>query len=144
MENCPNSVSSRQSLSEWAYKRNLWDGFYLRLFVVALVFNIFMYFIMKRRKNMVLIFYILVMTIYNLCMLGFGFQLFWPNSPAFQNHVLPCFSCVSVILLVQFCIWFSDIERLNPISYRIFYVARLVWRFNLERNPLFWIKPARI
>ncbi|MFA7273593.1 MAG: 7TM diverse intracellular signaling domain-containing protein [Crocinitomicaceae bacterium] len=126
---CKMTLYGQNRLDSREYKRNVLAGFYLGLFVVVLIFNVFLFFIMRGRKNLVLIFYILSMLIYNLGFSGYGFQLFWPNSPSFQNHVMPWFGCVSVILLVQFCIWFFDVQRLNRISFRIFTVSRYLLLF---------------
>ena len=88
------TLFSQEKLRDRSYKRNLLAGVFLGLFLVTLIFNVFMYFMMKGRKNLILIFYIFSMLIYNMGMSGYGFQFVWPSAVNFQNHVLHVFGSI--------------------------------------------------
>jgi two-component system, NtrC family, sensor kinase len=106
----PIAISSKSRFIEDSKYHYLFWGIYVGFMILALIYNLFIYLSVRERSYLYYILYILSSAVFYLGLSGFGFWLFWSDSPAF-NPMIPVFVSFSNCVCILFTFDFLQITK---------------------------------
>jgi 7TMR-DISM extracellular 2/7TM diverse intracellular signalling len=86
-------------------------GTYFGIILFVLLFNLFIYLILKERSNLYYVQYNVNLMLLQLCLTGYSFQFIWPNSPYLANVTNPFFASIAVFALLKFSQNFLELKN---------------------------------
>lgn len=115
-EQCPVPVKvlSNEALQSDLVTDQLAFGVYYGLLIFTLLFNIFMFIIMRERENFFYTFYIAFFLLLQASLNGHAFMFLWPDSVRWANHGNPVFASFAVFFLLKFVQTFLNVPILLP------------------------------
>jgi signal transduction histidine kinase len=86
-----------------ASSRNVLQGMYYGLMLVMLLYNLFIYFLLKDASYLYYVAYIFLMGVFNASVTGYGFQFLWPEWPVVNAYedLFSAFVCIAGILFTM-------------------------------------------
>jgi len=126
----PLAVGSAQALAQRDGEDQLVRGSYFGIILFVLLFNLFVYFIVKEKSTLYYIYYNFFLLMLQLSLGGYAFQYLWPGSPFMANAATPLFASLGVFALVRFSQFFLDLQRFYPRFNKIFKYAGIALLFN--------------
>ncbi|MFN0032185.1 MAG: 7TM diverse intracellular signaling domain-containing protein [Flavobacteriales bacterium] len=95
-------------------------GSYFGLILFVLLFNLFVYIIIREKASLYYVHYNLFLLLLQLSLGGYAFQYLWPGSPYLANVANPFFATLSVFALMRFAQHFLELYQFFPRVNRIF------------------------
>ncbi len=108
-------------------KDRLLRGIYFGIVIFVLLFNLFIYVIIKERSTLYYVFYVFALLMLQLSLGGFAHRYFWPNSDYLTNIANPLFASLSIFALIRFVQLFLNLKNFYPKLNRVLHImAHLV------------------
>lgn len=95
-------------------KDRLLRGIYFGIIIFVLLFNLFLYVIIRERSSLFYVVYIFTLLMLQLSLGGFAYRYFWPESPYLANIANPFFASVSIFALIRFTQHFLQLREFFP------------------------------
>jgi serine phosphatase RsbU (regulator of sigma subunit) len=95
-------------------------GLYYGMMMVMLLYNLFIYTVLKERSYLFYILNILAIVFFQLVFNGVGFQYLWGGWPGFNSFNMPLFASLLTLASVNFAREFLDTQTKQPIVDKIF------------------------
>lgn len=114
------SYKTANQLTQDDYFHQFFFGIYFGILLFVLIFNTFMYVLIKDKTSKYYVLYILSLGILQLSLNGFSKEFFWPNSDYLTNHINPIFASLGVFFLLLFTYDFLKLNTLMPRIARVF------------------------
>lgn len=95
-------------------KDRLLRGIYFGIIIFVLLFNLFLYVIIRERSSLYYVVYIFTLLMLQLSPGGFAYRYFWPDSPYLANIANPFFASVSIFALIRFSQHFLQLREFYP------------------------------
>ena len=105
-------------------------GIYFGIIVFVLIFNLFLYVIIRDRSSLFYVIYIFALLMLQLSLSGFAFEYLWPSSSYFANIANPFFASLSIFALIRFTQTFLNLKKFYPQIHRLFHAAGAVVAVN--------------
>lgn len=116
----PLQLWTPEQLEDADLKDHLLLGTYFGIIVFVLLFNLFIYLILKEKSNLYYVQYNLNLLLLQLGLTGYAFQFVWPNSPYLANITNPFFASTAVFALLKFSQYFLELKTTFPKVDKIF------------------------
>jgi len=110
----PSEISSRDE------KDRLLRGIYFGIILFVLLFNLFLYLIIREKSSLYYVLYIFSLLILQVSLTGFGFRFLWPNSIYVANVANPFFASLSIFALIRFTQEFLNLKKFYPLINKAF------------------------
>jgi serine phosphatase RsbU (regulator of sigma subunit) len=114
------SYKTENQLTQDDYFHQFFFGIYFGILLFVLIFNTFMYVLIKDKTSKYYVLYILSLGVLQLSLNGFSKEFFWPSSDYLTNHINPIFASLGVFFLVLFTYNFLKLDSLMPRIARVF------------------------
>lgn len=92
----PDKFIQAENLSMWFF------GIYYGIMIVMLLYNLFIYSVLRERNYLLYIFNILAILLFQLAFNGIGFQFLWGNLPGFNHFNMPMAASLLIIAGIAF------------------------------------------
>ena len=89
-------------------------GFIYGAMGILVFYNIFVFFSVRKRAHLYLVFYVLTMGLFTLSTFGLGTQYFWPNAPWISKFSTPLSFSLSTFFFILFNRAFLDTRNRTP------------------------------
>ena len=123
-------------------KDRLLRGIYFGIILFVLLFNLFIYLIIKEKSTLWYVIYVFALLMLQLSLGGFAHRYFWPESTYLTNIANPLFASASIFALIKFTQQFLNLSEFFPRLNKVFSVmAHLVainMLLSLIYTPLFF------
>lgn len=126
----PLILSDAEALALHDGEDHLVRGSYFGIILFVLLFNLFVYFIVREKSTLFYVYYNFFLLLLQLSLSGYGFQYLWPGSPYFANASTPLFASLSVFALIRFSQYFLELEQYYPKYNRVFNYAGIALLVN--------------
>lgn len=110
----PLAVGTQSILAQRDGEDQLVRGSYFGIILFVLLFNLFVYFIVKEKSTLYYIYYNFFLLLLQLSLGGYAFQYLWPGSSYMANAATPLFASLSIFALARFSQLFLEIKRFYP------------------------------
>jgi len=104
----PSEISTRDE------KDRLLRGIYFGIILFVLLFNLFLYLIIREKSSLYYVLYIFSLLVLQISLTGFGFRFLWPNSIYVANVANPFFASLSIFALIRFTQEFLNLGKFYP------------------------------
>ena len=104
----PSEISTRDE------KDRLLRGIYFGIIIFVLLFNLFLYVIIREKSSLYYVLYIFSLLLLQISLTGFGFRFLWPNSIYVANVANPFFASLSIFALIRFTQSFLNLGKFYP------------------------------
>lgn len=118
------------NLKQYDLKDQLTLGSYFGIILFVLLFNLFLYFIIKEKLHLYYVLYNLNLLGLQFCLAGYGYQFFWPESSYLANVTNPFFASFAVWSLLKFSQYFLQLRNHFPRVNDLFQILGHVILFN--------------
>lgn len=95
-------------------KDRLLRGIYFGIILFVLLFNMFIYVIVKEKSSLYYVIYVFFLFMLQLSLGGFAFRYFWPESSYLANVANPFFASMSIFALIRFSQLFLQLKEFYP------------------------------
>lgn len=95
-------------------KDRLLRGIYFGIILFVLLFNLFIYLIIKEKATLYYVFYVGTLFFLQLSLGGFAHRYFWPDSVYLTNIANPLFASLSIFALIRFVQLFLNLKTFYP------------------------------
>jgi len=138
----PMLVWDEASLDHRDYDDMLIRGSYFGLVIFVLLFNLFVYFVIKEESSLYYLLYNLALLFLQFSLGGLAFKYLWPNSPYLANALNPFFASVAIYALLRFSQKFLNLAEYFPRLNRVFFYTAMLLLLNaflalVYKRPLF-------
>jgi signal transduction histidine kinase len=123
----PLYLGSEKQVMEAVRNENLIIGIYCGVILVMFFYNLFVYFSVKDKVYLYYVGYILIVGLVQLCLLGYTFQILWPNSPWLAHHSVYLLSAGSSLAIIEFIKVFLRTKEFTPWLHKGFYVLTIIY-----------------
>ncbi len=121
-------------------KDRLLRGIYFGIILFVLLFNSFIYIIIREKSSLWYVAYVFMLLMLQLSLSGFAFQYFWPNSVYLANVANPFFASFSILALIRFTQHFLNLQfhfpKLNKAFHAIAFLVATNILLSLVYTPL--------
>lgn len=108
-------------------KDRLLRGIYFGIILFVLLFNLFIYLIIRERSSLYYVAYVFFLLMLQLSLGGFAYRYFWPHSSYLANVANPFFASLSIFALIRFSQFFlqlgEHLPRLNKVYTAVAYIV---------------------
>lgn len=104
-------------LASHAQHQYLGQGLFFGIIFIMALYNLFVWFGERDPVYIFYVCYISMFAVFQLAMQGIGFQVFWPDTPAVNQFIIPFSICVFAAFISRFAIAFFDLKKTHPPSY---------------------------
>jgi serine phosphatase RsbU (regulator of sigma subunit) len=136
----PLILHSKSKVAVTDLKDQIIIGSYFGIIIFVILFNLFLYLIIKERSHIYYVLYNFNLLLLQVSLTGFGFQFLWPNSPYLANVTNPFFASVAVFSLLKFSQYFLQLKKFFPRVNRVFQITGIVVLINAVIS-LFNVQP---
>ena len=112
----PIALSAKDKYAEYDEQYHLFWGLYIGVILFAFIYNFFIYLVVREKRYLYYILYILFSLLFYLGLQGYNFQFLWPDYP-YLNYLLPVTICITNILIPLFTMDFLNITRRQKFDY---------------------------
>jgi len=116
----PISVWTPDALADRDHLDHMLRGSYFGIILFVLLFNLFVYTIVRERSTLYYVQYNFFLLLLQLSLGGYAFQYLWPEIPYLANIANPFFASVSIFFLIKFAQHFLDLKNFYPKANRVF------------------------
>ncbi len=116
----PLGLWTNTEISERDEKDRLLRGIYFGIILFVLLFNLFIYLIIKEKSTLYYVFYVFGLLMLQLSLGGFAHRYFWPESTYLANIANPLFASASIFALIRFTQLFLNLKTLFPKLNKVF------------------------
>lgn len=95
-------------------KDRLLRGIYFGIILFVLLFNLFIYLIIRERSSLYYVAYVFALMMLQLSLGGFAYRYFWPDSGYLANIANPFFASLSIFALIRFSQLFLQLPEFYP------------------------------
>ncbi|MBN2158202.1 MAG: SpoIIE family protein phosphatase [Spirochaetes bacterium] len=88
---------------------------YYGIVLVMIIYNLFVYFFVRRIEYLYYVFFILFFLIFIMTQNGTAFQFLWPSFPWWANYFIPISLCLLVINALLFADRFMIVKKISPL-----------------------------
>jgi hypothetical protein len=134
----PLTIWSAEAMALRDNEDQLARGSYFGLILFVLLFNLFVYFIIREKSSLYYVYYNFFLFMLQLSLGGYAFQYLWPGSPYLANIANPLFASLSVFALIRFSQYFLELGNHFPRVNRIYHYMGIVLLLNSALS-LIWI-----
>ncbi len=99
------------------------SAFYYGAVFIMLLYNLFLYFIIKEKAYIYYVIFHLFLLLSHLSSNGYTFTLFWPNSPEINSYFLPCVFMLANYYSIIFMLSFLNLQEY---SLRLYYFFKFL------------------
>lgn len=107
--------------------RMLFQGFYFGCVAIMVLYNLFIYFMVRDRSYLLYSTFIMALATLLAIDKGLAFQFFWPNSPDWNQTSYAFFIAAAAGMSVLFTVEFLSLKKNSPKFYRFFQYLFLTW-----------------
>lgn len=107
--------------------RMLFQGFYFGCVAIMVLYNLFIYFMVKDRSYLLYSTFMLALATLLAIDKGLTFQFVWPNSPQWNQTSFAFFIAVAAAMSVLFTIEFLSLKKNSPNFFRFFQYLFFTW-----------------
>lgn len=118
----PLKVGTPSIITEELHSTDLFFGIYAGIILSMLLYNFFVYFSVRDKIYLKYVVYIFFIGFTQACILGYPFELIWPNYPVFANLSIYLFSCGVGITSLEFFKPFLQTKIYAPKLHKFSYV----------------------
>lgn len=111
----PLKLWARPELDKQDGADRLLKGIYFGIILFVLIFNLFLYVIIREKSSLFYVVYIFSLLMLQLSLSGFAFEHIWPESPYLANIANPFFASVSIFALIRFTQTFLNLKKFYPL-----------------------------
>ena len=101
----------------------LLHGLYFGVLLFVILFNTFLYLVIRERSSLHYVGYITALFVLQLALRGYAFQYLWPDWPYMAQVADPFFASLSIFFLLQFSRGFLNLGELFPTWDKIFRIS---------------------
>ncbi len=101
-------------------KDRLLQGSYFGIILFVLLFNLFIYLIIRERSSLYYVAYVFFLLMLQLSLGGFAYRYLWPESPYLANIANPFFASASIYALIRFTQYFLQLYEFYPRLHKAF------------------------
>jgi signal transduction histidine kinase len=123
----PIFIGSKDKILESVKKENLFIGIFIGIFLGMFFYNLFIYFSTREKVYLYYVSYLFIVALTQLCILGYTFQFFWPNSTWLASHSLFLLSSLVGITSIEFTKEFLSIKRIKTRLNKVFFTINLFY-----------------
>lgn len=116
----PLRLLTPEALTKIDEKDRLLRGTYFGIVLFVLLFNLFLYAVIKESSTLWYVVYVFMLLMLQLSLGGFAFQYLWPNSPYLANVANPFFASFSILALILFTQQFLKLREFLPRLNRVY------------------------
>jgi signal transduction histidine kinase len=98
----PIGVSASTEMWQFLNKGNLLSGIFMGAVVIMLLYNLFIFFVVRDKSYIYYVIYVASVGLTQLGIKGYTFQYLWGNSPAFESISTIFFACIAAIAALLF------------------------------------------
>lgn len=120
----PFIIGTKSAFYNKSSTRNFLEGMYYGLMLLMVLYNLFIYFLLKDISYIYYVLYIFFMGFWNAARNGYAFKYFWPSAP-FINPYLDLVTSLLGIAGILFAINFLNTRNIAPYFHRFFQVLLL-------------------
>ncbi len=136
----PLKLWTQGELVERDEKDRLLRGIYFGIILFVLLFNLFIFVIIREKSSLWYVAYVFALLMLQLSLSGFAFQYFWPRSTYLANVANPFFASFSIFALIKFTQHFLTLKnhfpRLNKLFQAIGFLVATNILISLVYTPL--------
>ena len=110
----PITVWDKEALAERDHSDLLYRGAYFGIIVFVLLFNLFIYLVVKERSSLYYMHYNFNLLLLQVSLSGLAFQHFWPNNAYLANIANPLFASLGIFALMRFSQNFLSLREYFP------------------------------
>ncbi len=110
----PIALFDREEIAQRDEKDRLIRGVYFGIILFVLLFNIFIYFVIKEKSSLYYVLYVFGLLMLQLSLGGFAFRYLWPESSYLANVANPFFASLSIFALIRFVQTFLNLSEFYP------------------------------
>jgi signal transduction histidine kinase len=103
-------------------RSQLFYGLFFGIMMVMILYNLFIFFSTRDKSYIYLSIYIFALICAQTFFLGFGYRIFWPDSPFIEEYAVYIVSAFVGISAMIFFNVFLDAKKTLPVSYKILFV----------------------
>lgn len=103
-------------------KDRLLRGIYFGIILFVLLFNSFIYLIIREKSSVYYVLYVFALLMLQLSLGGFAFRYLWPESSYMANIANPFFASLSIFALIRFTQLFLNLKEFYPRLNKAYYV----------------------
>ncbi|GAB4132694.1 MAG: hypothetical protein OHK0045_14860 [Raineya sp.] len=122
----PITIWKPQAFSQAENTSNIGFGLYYGMMLVMLLYNLFIFTVLRERSYLFYLFNILTIIAFQLVFNGVGFQYLWGNWAAFNKFNMPLMASLLTLTSINFAREFLDTRTKQPIVNKIFWVLILL------------------
>lgn len=134
----PLSIWSSNAMAMRDNEDQLARGSYFGLILFVLLFNLFVYFIIREKSSLYYVYYNFFLFLLQLSLGGYAFQYLWPGSAYLANIANPLFASLSVFALTRFTQHFLELKTHFPRIDRIYHYTGIILLVNSGLS-LIWL-----
>jgi len=123
----PIYIGNKQSIFETIISENLFVGVYSGIILIMFFYNLFIYFTVRDKIYLYYVGYTFIVGLVQLCLLGYTFQLFWPNSIWLAHHSVYLLSSLVGITAIEFIKVFLRTKEFTPKLHKGFYILTFIY-----------------
>jgi signal transduction histidine kinase len=106
---------------------NLFIGIYCGIFSIMFFYNLFIFYAVRDKVYLFYVGYILIVGLVQLCLLGYTFQFFWPDSPWLATHSVYLLSALVGISSIEFIKVFLRTKKHTPLLHKGFFILTFIY-----------------
>lgn len=106
-------------------------GIYFGIILFVLLFNLFIYVMIREKSSLWYVWYVFTLLMLQLSLSGFAFQYFWPHSSYLANVANPFFASFSIFALIRFTQLFLNLDKHFPGLNKVFHVIGFIVATNI-------------
>jgi serine phosphatase RsbU (regulator of sigma subunit) len=110
----PLKLWEKSSLEKQDSSDRLLRGIYFGIIIFVLIFNLFLYLIIRDKSSLFYVIYIFALLMLQLSLSGFAFKYLWPESSYWANVANPFFASISIFALIRFTQTFLNLKGFYP------------------------------
>jgi len=110
-------VASLRPLANWQHRNDTFEGLFLGWMLLVFLYNFFIYWQLRERLYLTYCIYVLTCTFVVIRLEGIGFDLFWPQYPAF-NRWIDTPSVINTWSVIVFAMQFLQTKAIVPHLHR--------------------------
>lgn len=123
----PMYFGTLKGVLETLQTENFFIGIYSGIFLIMFFYNLFVFFAIRDRVYVFYVTYILIVGLVQLCLLGYTFQYFWPNSTWLALHSVYLLSALVGIFSIEFVKAFLQTKKHTPTLHKGLFIITVIY-----------------
>jgi diguanylate cyclase len=102
------------------------QGLYFGVLLTVVLYNFLLFWFTRERSFLHFTLYVASIGLFQVALLGLGYQYLWPNSPLFQHYSIPLFMSVALFSALRFVNYFLPLRQYCPVGGPLLRTATLL------------------